>query len=202
MKSNASKVCAIALVAGLALTSCGKKDASQQVKSNGLPKAGSNTAASSCGVAVINVDTLSSQYEFCKEGQKTLEAKQSSLQKQLTQRGQALQNAMQDFQNKLQNGTYTSQQQAEAAQKKLQQQQQSLQSYQEQIEKEMQTEAQKYQDELRTKLNAFLKEYNKDGRYKVIISKSGDNVLYMDASVDITNDVVAGLNQSYKSEKK
>lgn len=203
MRSNSSpKACAIALAAALVLAGCGKKDPSQQVKSNGLPKAGSDAAAAGCGVAVVDVDSLSLQYDYCKEGQKRLEEKQASLQKQLTQRGQALQNAMQDFQSKLQSGGYTTQTQAEEAQRKLQQQQQSLQAYQEQIEREMQTEAKAYQDELRKQIDAYLKEYNRNGRFKVIISKIGGNVLYMDASVDITADVIAGLNERYKKQKK
>ena len=36
----------------------------------------------------------------------------------------------------------------------------------------------------------------------MIVSKTGDNVLYADPSVDITNDVVDGLNKIYKSSKK
>ena len=37
-----------------------------------------------------------------------------------------------------------------------------------------------YQQTLRDSLNNFLKEYNKDRRYKMILSKSGDNMLYAD----------------------
>ena len=59
-----------------------------------------------------------------------------------------------------------------------------------------------YQKKLREDLDAFIKEYNADGRYKMIVSKTGDNVLYADPSVDITNDVVDGLNKIYKSSKK
>lgn len=58
-----------------------------------------------------------------------------------------------------------------------------------------------YQTQLRKDIATFLKEYNSDGRFKVIISKSGDNVLYSDPSVDITNDVIEGLNKSYKKGK-
>ncbi len=59
----------------------------------------------------------------------------------------------------------------------------------------------KYQQVLRDSLNNFLNEYNKDGRYKMILSKSGDNILYADKALDITNDVVAGLNKRYKKSK-
>lgn len=198
MKKIFSPVGIAILALGMTLTACNKKEPAQQVKSNGLPKAGADAAASTGAVAVVDIDTLAMQYEYCKEGQKALEAKQEAYRKQLTSKGQALQNAMMDFQKKAQNGTFTSQQQAEAAQTQLQKQQQSLQSFQEKIETEMAKATQEYQEVLRDSLKSFIKDYNSDGRFKVIISKSGDNVLYTDPAVDITKDVVAGLNKRYK----
>ena len=107
---------------------------------------------------------------------------------------------MVSFQKKVQSGAFTSQQQAESAQAQLQKQQQALQAFQEKIQSEMVQATQNYQKKLREDLNTFLKSYNSDGKFKVIISKSGDypNVLYSDPSVDITEDVIAGLNKSYK----
>lgn len=198
MKKNFSKVGILILAIGMSLAACNKKEPAQQVKSNGLPKAGAESGASVGAVAVVDIDTLATQYEYCKDGLKALEAKQESYRKQLNAKGQALQNALMDFQKKAQNGTFTSQQQAEAAQSQLQKQQQSLQSFQEKIESEMAKATQDYQEVLRDSLKSFIKDYNSDGRFKVIISKSGDNVLYTDPSVDITNDIVAGLNKRYK----
>ena len=60
---------------------------------------------------------------------------------------------------------------------------------------------QQNQQVLRDSLDNFLKEFNRDGRYKLILSRSGDNVLYADPAVDITNEVVAGLNKRYKKTK-
>lgn len=180
-----------------ALSSCDKKTPANNVKPNGLPKAGQNDAKSA-GIAIVDIDSLADQYEYCIAGQKALEAKQNSYRNQLNAKGQALQNAMVSFQKKAQNGGFTSQQQAEAAQASLQKQQQELQGFQERIEREMAQATQKYQTTLRDSLHNFLNVYNADGRFKVILSKSGDNVLYADPSVDITKDVVAGLNQRYK----
>ena len=181
------------------LTSCNKKEPSQQVKSNGLPKASATASnAANGGVAVVDIDTLAAQAEYCKDGLKALEAKQNAYRQQLNAKGQALQNAVASFQKKAQSGAFTSQQEAQQAQAQLQKQQQALQSFQERIEGEMSKATENYQTQLRKDIATFLKEYNSDGRFKVIISKSGDNVLYSDPSVDITNDVIEGLNKSYK----
>ena len=183
------------VAAGLSLVACNKKDS--QVKPNGLPKAAATNAGAASSVAVVDIDTLAAKSEYCKDGQKELENKQKKYREQLNSKGQALQNAIASFQKKMQSGAFTSQQ-AESAQAQLQKQQQALQAFQEKIENEMAQATQNYQKKLREDLNTFLKTYNTDGRFKVIISKSGDNVLYSDPSVDITEDVIAGLNKSYK----
>ena len=189
IKANAAM---LLVAAGLSLVACNKKDS--QVKPNGLPKAAATNAGAASSVAVVDIDTLAAKSEYCKDGQKELENKQKKYREQLNSKGQALQNAIASFQKKMQSGAFTSQQQAESAQAQLQKQQQALQAFQEKIENEMAQATQNYQKKLREDL----KSYNSDGRFKVIISKSGDNVLYSDPSVDITEDVIAGLNKSYK----
>lgn len=197
MKQAARNTIILALIA-LATVSCNQKSPTQQVKQNGLPKSETTTNATTSSVAVVDIDTLADKCNYCKDGQKALEAKKNALTKQFNAKTQSLQNAVINFQKKAQAGLFTSQQEAQKQQAALQKQQQDLQVFQERIERDLAKAQQEYQDKLRKDLNTFLKEYNKDGRFKVIISKSGDNVLYTDPSVDITNDVIEGLNKSYK----
>lgn len=197
MKQAARNTIILALIA-LATVSCNQKSPTQQVKQNGLPKSETTTNATTSSVAVVDIDTLADKCNYCKDGQKALEAKKKALTKQFNAKTQSLQNAVINFQKKAQAGQFTSQQEAQKQQAALQKQQQDLQVFQERIERDLAKAQQEYQDKLRKDLNTFLKEYNKDGRFKVIISKSGDNVLYTDPSVDITNDVIEGLNKNYK----
>lgn len=192
---NLSKSAILFLMALATTTACNKKEPAQQVKSNGLPKATNAKGANS--IAIVDIDSLAAHYEYCVQGQKELEAKQKSYSQQLNAKGQALQNALVDFQNKLQNGGYSSQQQAESAQAQLQKQQQALQNFQAKIESEMASATMQYQQVLRDSLNKFIKEYNSDGRFQIILSKSGDNVLYANPAIDITDDVITGLNKRY-----
>ena len=185
------------LMAGVVFTACNKKEPAQQVKPNGLPKAGVEATKIS-EVAIVDIDSLATTYTYCKDGLKALEAKQANYRQQLNNKGQALQNAVMAFQKKVQSGGFTSQQEAEKAQAGLQKQQQALQQFQERIENEMAQATEQYQQVLRDSLNNYLRDYNKDGRFKLILSKSGDNVLYAAPTVDITADVIAGLNKRYK----
>ena len=80
----------------------------------------------------------------------------------------------------------------------MQRQQADLQGLQQRLGNEFQAETAKYNKALHDSIANYLKAYNKDKKYSIIFSKSGDNLLYADKAYDITNDVIAGLNKAYK----
>lgn len=180
----------------LAFTACDDTKApAEKVKSNGLPTA---QTKQSHDIAYVEIDSLATQYEFCKDGLKALEAKQNSLRAQITKKGQALQNGMSQFEKNMQNGTFTSEAQARGVQENLMKQDQQLRNFQQKAEMQMAEATEAYQTALRDSIASFIKDFNHDGRYKLILSKSGDNMLYADGSLNITAEVVAGLNKRYK----
>lgn len=196
MKKVTKAGSALMLAALLALTACNKKAPATQVKPNGLPAAGAKVQGGE--IAFVDVDTLAAQYEYCKDGQKALAAKQESFEKQYNAKLQAYQNAMTSYQQKVQSGAITNEQQAQPELTKIQNLQKQGQQFETRMQNEMAAAAQEYQKVLRDSINSFLADYNKDGRFKMILSKSGDNILYADKALDITQDVVAGLNKRYK----
>jgi outer membrane protein len=187
----------LALAAVVALASC----------NNESPKMDEQPAAaeSSQGgvkIAYIEVDSLMTQYEFCKEFTLVLQKKSNNARNTLNAKGQQLQSAMQNFQQKLNNNGFTSREQAESQQAAIQRQQQSLQELQARLENELASETSKYNDGLRDSLQHFLNDYNKDKKYDLILTKQGDNILLASKRFDITNDVINGLNKRYKSTIK
>jgi len=163
-----------------------------------------STAGNASGVkiAYVEVDSLMTQYKFCKEFTEILQRKSNNARNTLNQKGQALQNAMANFQQKLNNNGFTSREQAESQQAAIQRQQQSLQELQARLESELASETSKYNDGLRDSLMNFLNKYNKDKKYDLILTKQGDNILYAAKRFDITTDVINGLNKAYKSTLK
>lgn len=149
-------------------------------------------------LAFVEVDSIMTQYTFCKEKSADLEKKGNNIQNTLAQKQQALQNAAVKFQQDIQANKYT-QQQAEAVQAGLQKQNNDLQALNQRLTAEFQTETEKFNEELRKNIQAYLAEYNKDKKYSIIFSKQGDNILYADKAYDITKEVVAGLNKAYKA---
>ena len=162
-------------------------------------KPASQNAPTELKIAFVEVDSIMTQYTFCKEKSKELEKKGNNIQSTLAQKQQALQNAAVKFQQDIQNNKYT-QQQAEAVNAGLQKQQADLQALQQRLGNEFQAETDKFNEALRDSIQHFLASYNAKKKYSIILSKAGDNILYADKVYDITADVINGLNKAYKSK--
>ena len=189
-----NKYMMMAAGAVLALASCNNASP----KMDEQPAAADNNAAGGVKIAYVEVDSLMTQYEFCKEFTLILQKQSNNARNTLNQKGQQLQNAAANFQQKLQNNGFTSREQAESQQAAIQRQQQSLQELQARLENELATKTQKYNEALRDSLMHFLEAYNKDKKFGLILTKQGDNILYAAKRFDITNDVINGLNKRYK----
>ena len=195
-KKNIFGTLALAAMTTLAFTSCNKQNSQAENKSESNTKA----APTSMKIAYVEVDSIMSQYKFCKDYSLILQKKGQNIQSTLASKQQALQAAAANFQQKVQQNAYT-REQAEAIQAGLQKQSADLLGLNQRLSNEFQVETEKYNAALRDSLRHFLNEYNKDKKYSLILSKAGDNLLYADKAFDITNDVVAGLNKAYKPIK-
>ena len=186
------KIMMMAAMAACVLASCNQSAPKVDEKSQTAETGGSDLK-----IAYIEVDSIMSQYQFCKEYSLILQKKSQNIQNTINQKGQALQAAAANFQQKVQQNAYTCEQ-AEAINANLIKQQNDLQALQNRLGSEFQTETDKFNNALRDSIQHFLAKYNKDKKYALILSKAGDNILYADKGYDITTEVIAGLNKAYK----
>ena len=192
MKKNIFGTLAIAAAATLTFASCNNAAPTVDEKSQTTENENAELK-----IAYVEVDSIMSQYEFCKEYSLILQKKGNNIQNTINQKGNNLQAAAANFQQKIQQNAYT-REQAEAISNNLQKQQADLQALQTRLSNEFQAETEKFNNALRDSIQHFLAIYNKDKKYALILSKAGDNILYADKGYDITNEVIAGLNKSYK----
>ncbi len=192
MSKKTFKVMSALAVSLLAFASCNKE--AQKVDEKPQTSAQQTGATK---IAYVEVDSIMSQYKFCKEYSLILQKKSQNIENTLGSKQRALQAAAAKFQQDVQSNKYT-QQQAEAVQANLQKQGADLQALQQRLGTEFQEETNTFNKALRDSIQHFLAAYNKDKKYALIISKAGDNILYADKSYDITNEVIAGLNKAYK----
>lgn len=190
-----SILCAFAVAAFtvVAISSCDKSKSQADEQA-----ANSQAAPTETKIAFVEVDSIMSQYKFCKEYSLILQKKGQNIQNTLAQKQQQLETAAANFQQKIQQNAYT-REQAQSIQAQLQRQNADLQALNQRLSGEFQNETEKYNNALRDSIKHFLASYNKDKKFSLILSKAGDNILYADKAHDITNEVIAGLNKAYKS---
>ena len=151
-------------------------------------------------IAVINVDSILSQYTFAKESNERLIKKQEDSRVNINTKARQLQNEMVDFQRKLENNAFLSRERAEQESRRLQQKEADLQQLDRQLSQELVVEQQKLSTQLRDSINAAIKTLNKDNKYHLVLSTNSmnDNILFTAPEYDITNEVLTYLNTNYK----
>jgi len=153
-------------------------------------------------IAYINVDSLLLHYQFAKDANESLTKKQEDSRLTINTRARQLQTEMGEFQRKLENNAFLSRERAEQEQLRLQKKQQELQELDGKLSQQLLQVQQKMSEELRDTINKFMKEYNKDNKYEIIISNtSNDNVLYAAKGYNITAEVTKLLNERCAAKK-
>jgi outer membrane protein len=147
-------------------------------------------------IAYINVDSLLLNYQFAKDANESLIKKQEDSRLTINTRARELKSEMGEFQRKLENNAFLSRERAEQEQQRLLRKQQDLQEMDGKLSQQLMQVQQKMSEELRDTINKFMKEFNKDNRFEMIISNtSNDNILYAAKGYDITAEVTKLLNE-------
>lgn len=191
-KKNFFGAMALAVATLMATTACDKS------KTQADDQTANQVAPTETKIAYVEVDSIMTQYQFCKEYSLIMQKKGQNIQNTLAQKQQQLEAAAANFQQKIQQNAYT-REQAQAIQSQLQRQNADLQALNQRLSGEFQNETEKYNKALRDSIQHFLASYNQSKKFTLILSKAGDNILYADKAHDITKDVIAGLNKAYKS---
>lgn len=153
-------------------------------------------------IAYINIDSLLLNYQFAKEANVSLVKKQENSRSIVSTKAGILQKEMAEFQKKLENNAFLSRERAEQEQVRLQKKQQELQQLDAKLSQQLGQEQQKMSEELRDTINKFMKEYNKNNKYEMIISNtSSDNILYAAKGYNITKEISKLLNERFSKKK-
>ena len=188
----------MALAFGLMFAQCAGNN-------NAAPAAAATGAAgaSNMKIAFVEIDSLLSKYHFCNDVNEEMLKKEENIRTTLNEKGKKLEKQAAEFQRKYENNGFVSPERAQQEYQRIQKQQQELQELQQKLTNELAAENQKNTLELRDSINAFLKVYNQEKGYDLIISNSGfDNLLYGNPVYNITNEVVEGLNARYNPSVK
>lgn len=186
-----------ALAIMVAFTQCDGNKATNTTSNNSTP-AGS---VSDLKIAYVEIDSLLNNYNLCKDLNEAMIKKQENVEVTLKEKMKSLDNEMRDFERKYQNHVFTPER-AQQEQNRLIKKRQDLEALHQRLMGELQQESDKNNIQLRDSINAYLKEYNKTKGYNLIINNAGfNNLLYADPALNITQEVIDGLNKRYTPAK-
>jgi outer membrane protein len=147
----------------------------------------------------VNSDTLYAKYNYAKDVNNALQAKLKAAQVDMQSKTDAFQREVADYQ-KAQATMPADQRQI--TEQRLQREQQQLQGYQQNASAQLQDDKGTQYQKVYDKVDDFVKSFAKQNGYKLVLtySKNVQTVIYGDPSLDVTADVVKGLNDAYAKE--
>ncbi len=152
-------------------------------------------------IVYVNIDTLDAKYQYILDNAKQINGKQAILQNEYQSMAQQFQKDEEDAQKAAQAGALTGDA-LEKVKGQLQMKQNAIQEKQNQM-RGLEMDVQRKQMDMLKKLADFLARYNSTAHYRYILPYSSalTSVLCARADLDITNDVMKGLNEEYKKSK-
>ena len=198
---NASLI--ISVISLIAAITFGVLFLTKDTKKADAPAEGEATGvvASKGDIVYIDLDRILMEYDMANDLRAVVETKGQNIQAEITRRGKKLESEVKSFQEKMNKGLMT-RSVAEVQQQKLMQQEQEFNNYAAQKQQEIQEEQLVMMNQLGDAIKTFIDKYNAEKQYAMILTNSGGApVITADAALNITDDVLAGLNDEYIKSK-
>jgi outer membrane protein len=200
MKNTSLILSIISLVAvvvfGILTLTKGGKGADAQTEGEAV-----EASASKGDIVYVDLDRILMEYDMANDLRSVVETKVQNIEAEVTRRGKKLENDVIEFQNKIDKGLMT-RSVAEAQSQKLQQQEAEFNNYAAQKQQEINEEQVVMMNQLADAIQTYLAKYNEEKQYAMILTNSGGSpVITADAALNITDDVLAGLNEEYIKSK-
>lgn len=203
-KLNIVSFAAVAAM-GLAMLGCSNKGGAATDGGNAADSAKTVAAASNIDyngqIVYVQIDSLMRGYGMAIDLQAAFATKSEKAQNELTSKGRSLEREMRDYQEKAQKGLIT-RFQAQDIETGLQKKQQSVLEYRDRMMQELGEEEAVMMNKISDAIMQYVKKYNAEKKYSMIISTQGANtVLIADPSLNITDELLKGLNEEYKAQQ-
>ena len=157
-----------------------------------------STAANAAGLNIrfIDLDSISANYQLVKDYNVVNLRTMSKLENAQRAKQGELQKRAAEIENKVKSNGYISEATYQADVQKFQQQQRAAEQYLGNLQMEAQQEGLDQSRALQDSINNFIAEYVKTHQYDAILFRNSG--VYFNPALDITKEVVEGLNARYK----
>lgn len=158
----------------------------------------------STGTVYFNLDQVLARYDMSIKLQADFEKKASSVDQELTRRRTKLENEDKDLADKLNKGLMT-RSTAEVKYNELQKKVADFQQYGQQKQAELAEEQQVILNNIANSVMEYVQKYNAQKGYDLVLATQGallsTPVVTGNAALDITEELIKGLNEEYNSKK-
>ena len=154
-------------------------------------------------IAYINLDTLLLEYKYSIKLNEDFLTDQAKAKGTLESRMKSFEKKYNEFSEKVRLGSFISQASMETQQNELMQEQTNIQKLEEDLTNQLLEQQSAMNAELYDTVMNFVKEFNKEGRYMLILGNaSGSSILYAEPNMDITREVLDQLNKRYAKSQE
>ncbi len=191
----------VLIVAGAVLAMAACKNNGTATADGADAAAGERNVETVYDIAYIKMDSLVQNYDRFIDLRSAFETKATKVTGDLEARGRSFQNEIASFQDKINKGLMTTRD-GQAEQTRLQTKGEQLETDHQAQMTELAEEEQVMTNQIFHAINDYVAKFNADLRYKMIITTSGGSpVIHADPALDITQEVLRGLNAEYAAEK-
>ena len=194
----------ILAIVGILTVSCNNSPKSAQAQDGETVE----TGASKGDIVYFNLDRVLEEYDMANDLRSVVETKVGSINQEVNRRGTKLEKDIKAFQDKIDKGLLT-RSVAEVQSNDLQKRQNDFQQYAATKQQEIAEEQQVMMNQIADAIQSFLVKYNAEKQFAMILTTQGNiltaPVTVADPSLDVTDEILAGLNAEYiktKGEKK
>jgi outer membrane protein len=172
-----------------------KSSASSYVKSD------KDSNCNKAHIAYVELDSMYEHITYIKQKRNEMEAKQKRIESDWQSSMKGLEAKRDNF---IKKGAAITQQEAEKFQNQLIGEQQAIEGRKQRDGQALSEESFKFTEGLQKDLKDFLEEYNKEKKYMYILTTGTglDYLVYKNPALNITDDVIKGMNEKMKSKLK
>lgn len=146
-------------------------------------------------IRYIDADSIAAHYNLAKDFKEAQMRQVSKIDNAQRSRGAEIQKLANQIQQKINSNGYLSQESFNSDQELLNKKNTEAQNYLASLQREAEQEMIQQQMQLNDSIEAFIKEYNKTRGYDAILYKAVG--VYFNPALDITDEVIKGLNARY-----
>ena len=198
MKKNFSIISLLSLMC-LLTVACGNKNNAQEDEAKKISEVIAKADSILPNYRYVDIDTVLSKYNLAKDYNEEMLRMQNNLEGEMKRQQNNIQSFAASVDKKRQNNGYLSEASFNADMQQLNDMQNKAQRSVANLQNNFETAALQAQKTVNDSIELFIREYNAKKGYDAIFMKAA--TLYINPALDITNEVIEGLNARYNKVK-